>query len=426
VTLEGPGRDLCRYVNHFFKRSLTLTTYKSVHNLQQELDSTLEELDYTKGELMEKDRNLKDRESLLESMALETRKLSDLLEKERNSHRHDKHTLETLQSTTTQHTRRISQHQQQTTEIEKQRNKDAKSLKALEEQFREQLAERNNLLMQVWQRLSTVCGADWATRNSLVTTTTATSSVTEGKISMEIAIVSAFPGFTRNLISAVKTIESIVAGFKTKCRGVERDLWKEYQVVENALEARTRRIERLEGLVRGGMGESSSQIRSEIAKLRTENRLLKVEIGVLKQEGVGIATPPVTSTTPTNNSNPALAGSNQQSQMKRSHTTHVSSSHTTHSSHSASHSGTASPAKDHQSQHRPMAVARTDSAGSTGSDGGEKRWILRLRELEKRLKQEREARLLDRSMANKKIQESRGEKEEIKRELERERVRGEK
>ena len=402
---------------------------QSVHNLQQELDATLEELDYTKGELTEKDRNLKDRESLLESMALETRKLSDLLEKERNSHRHDKHTLETLQSTTTQHTRKITQHQQQTSEIEKQRHKDAKTLKALEEQFREQLAERNTLLTQVWQRLSTVCGADWATRNSLVTTAAPSSAVTAGKISMEAALVSAFPGFTRNVLSAVKTIESIVAGFKTKCRSVERDLWKEYQAVENALEQRTKRIERLEGLVRGGMGESSSQIRSKMAKLRAENRLLKVEIDVLKQEGAGTATPPSTATAASNGGGGSGGGGDgggsptpgtnqsqpaQAAQVKRSHTSY----------HPSSRSGAASPGKDHP--HRPLEVVRTDSAGSTGSDGGEKRWILRLRELEKRLKQEREARLLDRSMANKKIQESRGEKEEIKRQLERERVRSEK
>jgi len=41
---------------------------QSIVNLQSELESTLEELDYTKNELVEKDRVLKDRENLLEGM----------------------------------------------------------------------------------------------------------------------------------------------------------------------------------------------------------------------------------------------------------------------------------------------------------------------------------------------------------------------
>ncbi|KAI5855477.1 hypothetical protein BZA05DRAFT_424676 [Tricharina praecox] len=440
---------------------------QSVLNLQNDLDATLEDLDQARNELTEKDRNLKDRENLLESMALESRKLTDLLEKERSQRGRDKNALEVLQSTTTQDSRRISQHQRQTEVLEKQRQKEAKSLKHLEDQFKEQIAERNNLLLQVWQRLSAVCGADWSSRNSHVITPSP-SGVDDGKLSMDTAIISAFPGFTRNLMIAVKTIESIVAGFKTKCRGVERDLWKEYQVVENAVEQRTRRIERLEGLIRNGMGEGSEKIRTELAKLRTENRMLKAEVGTLKTENTAHSA-----------TNPSIAISPPTKRDRSSRTHTHSHTSTSHSAAPAEHKEKATekapekdslkePSKQRSSsssssqKDKPLAVVRTDTpptatatskstsststsnpaattTGATGSStaeggsggsgsgsgaGGEKRWILRLRELEKRLKQEREARLLDRSMANKKIQETRGEREEMRRELERERVRG--
>jgi len=405
------------------------TIGQSVLNLQHDLDTTLEDLDQARNELTEKDRHLKDRENLLESMALESRKLTDLLEKERSQRGRDKNALEVLQSTTTQDSRRISQHQRQAEVLEKQRQKEAKSLKHLEDQFKEQIAERNNLLLQVWKRLSAVCGADWSARNSHVITP-CPSGVDDGKIPMDAAIISAFPGFTRNLTIAVKTIESIVAGFKTKCRGVERDLWKEYQVVENAVEQRTRRIERLEGLIRGGMGDNSEKIRTELAKLRTENRMLKAEIGVLKTENPNAA------------SNPSIAISPPM-KRERSSRTHTSTSRTISSSSEHKEKGTEKVfekdslkelSKEKPSTSKPLAVARTSTpptstSGSTSTSATEgnyveKRWILRLRELEKRLKQEREARLLDRSMANKKIQETRGEREEMRRELERERVRG--
>jgi len=54
------------------------------------------------------------------------------------------------------------------------------------------------------------------------------------------------------------------------------------------------------------------------------------------------------------------------------------------------------------------------------TDESERRWILRLRELEKRLKAEREARLLDRNGAKLRLEEARGEREELKKELARE------
>jgi hypothetical protein len=51
----------------------------------------------------------------------------------------------------------------------------------------------------------------------------------------------------------------------------------------------------------------------------------------------------------------------------------------------------------------------------------EQRWIHRLKELERRLKAEREARLLDRSGARKRLEEGRLENEQLRLELERER-----
>ncbi|KAA8892852.1 hypothetical protein FN846DRAFT_788732 [Sphaerosporella brunnea] len=372
---------------------------QSVLNLQSDLDATLEDLDHARNELAEKDRNLKERENLLESMALESRKLNNLLEKERNLRSHDKNALEILQNTTTEKSRRISLHQQQTEALEKTAKKGAKNFQLLETQLREQITERNSLLMQIWNRLSAACGQDWVGRNSLVTiAANVAAGIAENKISMEDALFSAFPGYTRNLLSAVKTIESLIAGFKTKCRGVERDLWKEYQVVENALEQRTRRIERLEGLIRGGVGETNEKVRTEVAKLRTENRMFKAEISVLKSElaTAQLKPAPTSSSTP-----PAVTLTPAPSQPMRR---------------SASTRETAGEAK--------AVVSSSSSYSRPESDGGEKRWILRLRELEKRLKQEREARLLDRSMANKKIQETKGEREELKKELEREKIRG--
>lgn len=244
---------------------------------------------------------------------------------------------------------------------------------------------------------------------------------------METAVVGALQGFQKNMLCGVKTIESIVAGFKTRCRGVERDLWKEYQVVENALESRTRRLERLENLIRGGIGEQSG-MRTEVAKLRTENRLLKAELNVVKNEQQAAAAV-----------SPGLHRSKTMTAASSSATTTTTT--TTERKHRHRHRSEreteirSEPSERADSNNVVVAsavptgmLARTTSSASAppqlsdGQDVSEKRWILRLRELEKRLKAEREARLLDRSAAKKKVDEARGQREELKAELERERV----
>lgn len=238
--------------------------------------------------------------------------------------------------------------------------------------LRTQLNERDALLSTLFSRLSALCGSDWASRhaNSSSSSSSGSSGTALGK----------------TILQAVKVIESLIAGFRQKCRGVERDLWKEYQVVENALESRTRRLERLESLVRGGIGEQSG-LRTEVAKLRAENRLLKAEVNV------------------------------RQNEIRRTNTFSSASTAANAAAASTAIAGAGGAAGG-------AGVAGGDGAGAGGDGGaedGEKRWILRLRELEKRLKAEREARLLDRSMAKKKVEEARGEREELQRELERER-----
>jgi len=71
-----------------------------------------------------------------------------------------------------------------------------------------------------------------------------------------------------------------------------------------------------------------------------------------------------------------------------------------------------------------IAAPQNGNHPDIGRSGSEK-WIHRLRELERRLKAEREARLLDRSGARKRLEERDAVNEELRMELERERMRRE-
>ena len=378
--------------------------------MQQDLDSTIQELDNTKNDLAEKDRLLRNRDALLESTGMETRRLSDLLEKERQARRQDQAAFESAKRGHISVTRTIQQQESRVIELETQRSQDRQKLLNLERQYKEQLIERNNLLYALWNRLSTLCGPEWSRSHALV----------NGELpSMEL-ISKNISGFNKNMILAVKTVEGIIGGFRQRIRAMEKDLLRDYQTLEHSLDQRLKRLDQLEKLalaqrqsigrpstIRGGMVDLNSQ---EVNRLRSENKTLKNEIQTLRQ----ITSSSTTTTTTTSKAN-SIAEQN------------------------GGTSGTASPKRASMAQsllrHHSTSAVETMQKGDTGSlpmhpypataplQPSEQRWIHRLKELEKRLKAEREARLLDRSGARKRLEESAAENEELKLMLERERER---
>ncbi|KAI9724986.1 MAG: hypothetical protein M1812_000262 [Candelaria pacifica] len=361
---------------------------KSITKLQNELDSTVSELDITRNDLAEKDRLLKTRDALLESAGLESQKLSDLLEKERQARRADKHNFEHIQKTHQSTTRTMSHHQTRVNELESARQHDRKKHANLEQQFRDQLAERNNLLLALWNRLCTMCGTDWAHQNSLV----------DGKLPSLEVVASTLPAFSKNLLLAVKTVEGLIGGFKSRIRGVERDLWKEYQTLEHNLDLRVKKLDKLEGIVQAQRTASQNSA-PEIARLRGENRLLKAELSMLQK--------------------PDARSRSSQGEHR------LSTSGTPNRD--VSRAAMAATLMRHHSSSAVETLERAALSAiplpSAPIEPSQQRWVHRLKELERRLKAEREARLLDRSGARKRLEQGRAENEELRMELERERVR---
>ncbi|PGH10667.1 hypothetical protein AJ80_07423 [Polytolypa hystricis UAMH7299] len=451
----------------------------SITKLQKELESTSLELESTRAKLDEKESLLRNRDALLESHGLETRKLGDLLERERQAHRADKHSFEQALKSHHQASRTITQNNSRISELEAARSQDRRRFATIEQQYKDQLSERNALYLTLWKRLSAMCGPDWAHSNSLINGNLPSQEVIGNMLF--------WPGFSRNLLLAVKTVENIISGFKTRIKSVERDLSKEYQNLEHNLNLRLKKLERLEDLAHNLKAHqahhqrgSSNPSSPEISKLRGENRLLKAELNLLQSHSRARAAaaaqanspspnrfghPPAgaakhvsrssgsntsanalarynsTSTNATvddsNNSATARARSDRSNsavshrssgipQPAQSQSHYSSSATLVNSNHPASVTTTSNA----QTQLNPAAppppptTATNSSQHSYSSiEPSQEKWIQRLKELERRLKAEREARLLDRSGARKRLEERSAENEELRAALERERMR---
>lgn len=384
----------------------------NIVKVQKELESTALELESTRSKLDEKESVLRNRDALLESHGLESRKLSELLDRERHARRADKQSFEQALKGHHQASRTITQNNSRITELEQTRKQEIKRFTGLEQQFKDQLSERNAMLLTIWKRLSAMCGPDWVHSNSLINGNLPSQEV--------IGNILFWPGFSRNLMLAVKTVETVISGFKYRIKGVERDLSKQYQILEHSFSLRVKKLDRLEESVMNMRAQQHSKNQSsmspEMAKLRGENRLLKAELNLIQthpRSRGSMAGPGTTQTSPTQDDNNVEPGADAvvaqpQKSLARS---------------------SAIPQPSHFSSSTTLA----DQAGAMvhgsrprqgpGESGGSEKWIQRLRELEKRLKAEREARLLDRGGARKRLEERDAENQRLRAQIERQRMR---
>jgi hypothetical protein len=356
--------------------------------MQRELENTIRELDTSKAALVEKDRIIKQRDSLMESHALETRKITELLEKERVAHRNTKSQYESFQKTHQHLTRTASTQDVRINELEATRGQDRRKLAMLEQTAREQLLERNELLLLLWHKLSMLCGREWANNNTLVDRQVVPT--------LEV-IASRLPGFSKNLLAAVKTIEGMFAALQTKIKAVEKDLYREYQALENNLDVRIKKLDRLETMVRNSVATgsmNSQEVANRMMRLEEAYRQLKVENATLRTANDVRAR----AAHQTPGGSEASAGS----------PTPILPRGPGDRSHPGSKARASSAVRAPSTSGIPVSSSRTglgllDGTGSDGSITNDNRWLLRLRDMEYKLKMEREGRNQDRQAARQRL-----------------------
>jgi hypothetical protein len=365
--------------------------------MQRELENTIRDLDSSKASLNEKDRIIKQRDELLESHALESRKLAELIEKERVAHRNTKSQFDTFQKNHQHLTRTASTQDVRIAELETTRTQDRKRISVLEQTARDQLMERNQLLLVLWQKLSALCGREWTNNNALIDR--------QVLPSLEV-IANRLPGFSKNLLAAIKAIEGIISSFQGKIKSVERDLSRDYQNLENNLEVRTKKLDRLESMIRNSVatGPMSAQDKSSrILKLEEYCRQLKVENATLRTASDVRSRAAYTSSGnpegyfPTGDpgspspSIPRGPGDRDKDRV-------LSTSHG-----KGSRSATMTRANTSAGAPGSSAGMMDVALSNESSQANDNRWLFRLRDMEYKLKMEREGRNQDRQAARQRL-----------------------
>lgn len=253
--------------------------------------------------------------------------------------------------------------------------------------------ERNELLMVLWQKLSFLCGREWVNNNALIDR--------QVLPSLEV-IANRLPGFSRNLLAAVKMIERTVSSFDSRVKSVERELSREYQTLETALDLRIKKLDRLETMVRNSIASGSLGHDARATRLEEAYRQLKVENATLRTAN-DVRTRAAAARDNSDSLAPTSASGSPSPSIPR---------------------GPGEQSKDRGSSRsskarKTMTRAATTTALPGSSVGGlglrdmttltdeglnnENRWLFRLRDMEYKLKMEREGRNQDRHAARQRL-----------------------
>jgi len=329
---------------------------------RRDLEDARAELDHANSKIREQDRLIVEREDLLDQMEAEYKGLEMELSKERQARRRE--------SAIPKDDPRIAQLEQVRTQER--------------EQYAQLLKERNDLLHSLYARLASLCTPTWKTQN--------VSRTDRSLASRDL------PQLQRSITSALEAIEASVSSLPTRINDIERDIWADFQTLDTALNSRIKRLDHVEKAVQRavagaagpgpgrGMSASPSRADAETARLREDNEFLQKELRRVKA-----ARPADFFELPGLSSAGAL-------------TTKQSAGN-----------GTVSLAAPKNAQ----SVNTGNTAAAGGYETNEETWVLRIKEMNKRLTAEREGRLLDREAATKRLLEGQKEVKDLKRALER-------
>ncbi|KAF2864242.1 hypothetical protein K470DRAFT_254565 [Piedraia hortae CBS 480.64] len=377
------------------------TLLSEVERLQRELEQTSNRLDRAQMDVADRDRLLRHRDGLLESTSLESRRLSDLLDKERASRKHDLDQFDRASRGQATHLRELAHSQARVLELETAFSQDKRKMAKLEQEYHDQLEERNDALLEVWKRLAAICGPEWTKKHSSVLGQSPSTDIIHNHLG----------AFKRNLITALSTIEALTGRYETQMRQVEKNLWREYQGLNEKVKHGVRRVGALEEAVAAPQG-SNGQFDGENARLKAEIKSLKSEIRLHRQQHA------LTQQT--------LQSQQQHGDLRRSITGGSNSLSGTSPGRALAallrHSSVTSNTEAQSATQRPPSTTAATEERTSSMSSNEQRWIHRFKELETRLKAERERRLQDRRDARHRLEEQRQEYEELKARLEKERL----
>ncbi|BGP03966.1 anucleate primary sterigmata protein b [Rhodotorula toruloides] len=252
---------------------------------QQDAQLTREELDERMAESREKDVKIA-------NLDAEKKDLSMQLASLRQTHitLSDKHdvAMKTLRETQQE----LTNARDRLRHVEDQLNTDHRSLTKTENQYRDQLNERNTLLLTVYQAVNKIAGADKRKSPSLAEPPKPFSN---------------FPVFHERLLDRLKSVNQLHMSFERRTKELESKFFDQLQTLKRQQDNRHKQLDRFEASLKTAT-EAQRQWRQRVQQKTLELENAKAEVASLQSQLGSLRRSPNPNASPNPNS-PRLPGS---------------------------------------------------------------------------------------------------------------------
>ncbi|KAL0063667.1 hypothetical protein AAF712_009359 [Marasmius tenuissimus] len=248
-----------------------------VDRLKRDLERVEDELSRARQDLGDKDARNRDRDGEMDKLHAENRDLATQLSAQTQARLNISEKLDTVQAALKTAEGEIAAFKSKIAELELRLSKDQRSLLNAESQYRDQLTERNTLLLTIYQYLDKILGVDKTPKKG-------------GQA--ETKPFTNFGVFHDNLLSRLKTLSQIQAEFDKRCKEAEGRFMEKITEMKKQLDNRWKQIDKFETSVRAYADAKATWKRKMSAKegeleaLRASNIELTGQLsGISKRPG---------------------------------------------------------------------------------------------------------------------------------------------
>ncbi|KAJ8519236.1 hypothetical protein ONZ45_g3793 [Pleurotus djamor] len=251
-----------------------------VDRLKRDVERLEDELARARKELDDKEGKGRDRDSVLDKLHAENRDLSTQLASQTQARLNLSDKLDTTQASLKTAENQVAALKTRISELEDRLSKDQRSLLNAENQYRDQLTERNTLLLTIYQYMDKILGVDKTPKKG-------------GQA--ETKPFTNFSVFHDNLITRLKALCQIQLDFDKRCKEVEAKFNEKLTDMRKQLDHRWKQIDKFEASVKSYAEAKATWRRKlsakegELEALKATNADLTTHLSALKRPGQGDA-----------------------------------------------------------------------------------------------------------------------------------------
>ncbi|KAG8930066.1 hypothetical protein FRC03_012953 [Tulasnella sp. 419] len=241
---------------------------------RRDLLRTEQELERVRKDAKEREEKAREREGVLDRLHAENRDLASQLAAQTQARLNLSEKLDSAQAAQKATETELNTLRNRTSELEHRLSKDQKQLSTTETQYREQLTERNTLLLTVYQYLDKIIGADKSLKK------------TGGA---ETKPYTNFSVFHDSLIAKFKIVSQIQLEFDKRCKAIEARFTEKLNDLKKQLDHKWKQIDRFEASTKAAVEKHTSIRRKlqakegELESLRAANAEASAQLSALKR-----------------------------------------------------------------------------------------------------------------------------------------------